>query len=88
MKAEQESHIGTVGWGLIAGFVLAWDLAAPETLSSAVDRALETDTGRLLAVGAVAVTGAHLLNMLPERHDPFVLAFRALESARDMLGHE
>lgn len=60
---------GTWGWvGLVAG-VVAWDVLAPETLSEAVDRALDS-RGRYLAIGAVAVTAAHLLNVLPEPIDP------------------
>jgi len=73
---------GTIGWGCIGAFVLAWDVFAPETLSGAVDRALEHKTGKYLAIGAVAVTGAHLLNLIPEEIDPFTRAFSVLERVR------
>lgn len=75
-------HHGTVGWGLLAAGVLAWDIFAPETLSSAVDRALEHPRGRYAAIGGVAVTSAHLLNLLPERYDPFVRLFDVVNKAR------
>jgi hypothetical protein len=61
------------GWlGLAAG-VIAFEVACPqgETLSEGVDRALEHPTLRYAAIGAVALTAVHLLNVLPERRDPF-----------------
>lgn len=68
---RSESHVGTLGWvGLAAGVVL-FDRYAPETLSHAVDRALERPVGRYAAIGAVAITAAHLLNLIPENYDPF-----------------
>lgn len=67
-----ESHAGTYGWiGLAAG-VAAFDYLSPETLSHAVDRALERPVGKYLAIGSMAIVGAHLLNLLPEKIDPFV----------------
>lgn len=83
-----ESHSGTVGWACLAGFVLAWDVLAPETLSGAVDRALDHPVGRIVAIGGVAVTGAHLLNVLPEAYDPFVQGFNLLDNVRQNLGHD
>ena len=68
-----ESHAGTYGWVALAAGVAAFDYFAPETLSSAVDRALECPRARYMAIGAVAVTAAHLLNLLPESIDPFKL---------------
>ena len=85
---ERESHIGTVGWCFIGGFVLAWDVLAPETLSHAVDRALEHPIGRYAAIGAVAITGAHLLNIIPEQYDPFPKALHFLEVVRDNIRKE
>jgi len=66
---ESESHAGTVGWGLLVAGVVAWDVLAPQTLSAAYDRYLEHPVKRVLAIGAVAITGAHLLNILPPRYD-------------------
>lgn len=64
---------GTIGWfGIIAG-VVAWDALAPETLSEAVDRALDS-RGRFIAIGSIAITAAHLLNVLPPQVDPIHLA--------------
>lgn len=59
---------GTLGWGILIGGVLAWDILAPETLSGAVDRAL--DKHPLLTTLAIGTTALHLLNVLPEQIDP------------------
>lgn len=60
-----ETLVGTIGWaGLTAG-VVAWDVLASETLSSAYDRYLEHSVKKWLAIGSVVMTGAHLLN-IPE----------------------
>lgn len=60
---KPESHMGSMGWaGLIAG-VVAYEILGAETLSSAYDRYLAHPVKRFLAIGAVAITGAHLLNM-------------------------
>lgn len=63
----------TVAWGVLATGVAAYDVLCPsgETLSEGVDRALETRTGKALALGAIAVTACHLANIIPERCDPF-----------------
>lgn len=68
---KPDSHIGTAGWVALAAGVAAFDYYMPETLSHAVDRALERPRARYMAIGAVAVTAAHLLNLLPEQLDPF-----------------
>lgn len=70
---KHESHAGTYGWIALAAGVAAFDYLAPETLSHAVDRALERPYGRIAAIGAVAVTAAHLLNLIPREYDPFVM---------------
>lgn len=59
------------GWLAIAGLVTAYELAAPqgELLSEGVDRALNSHP--LLTKAAIGVTALHLVNMIPERLDPF-----------------
>ena len=68
----------TVAWGVLAASVAAYDTLCPpgETLSEGVDRALETRRGKVLAIGAIAVTACHLANVLPERCDPFHQALK------------
>ena len=62
----------TVAWATLATGVALYDLYAPEgeTMSEAVDRALERPYLRYMAIGTVAVTAAHLLNVLPPQIDP------------------
>ena len=68
---KNDSHAGTYGWVALAAGIAVFDYFAPETLSHAVDRALECPRGRYAAIGAVALTAAHLLNVLPKQADPF-----------------
>lgn len=61
------------GWMALGIGVAAYEIACPtgETLSEGVDRALERPLGRVLALGGIAITAAHLANLLPEKLDPF-----------------
>ncbi len=58
-------------WLALAGVVTALEIVAPEgeLLSEGVDRGLERHP--LLVRAAIIVTAAHLLNLLPERFDPY-----------------
>ena len=74
----------TVAWAGLAAGVAAYDLLCPpgETMSEAVDRALETRTGRVLALGAIALVATHLANVLPQRCDPIhhITKFKIIET--------
>lgn len=59
------SRAANVGFALLAAGVVAWEVLAPETLSSGFDRYLDHPIGKYVAIGGVALLGAHLLN-LPE----------------------
>ena len=59
---REGSHAGDLGWGMLAAGVIAWDVFAPETLSSAADRYLERPLGRIATLGVVAVVAAHVAN--------------------------
>lgn len=83
----------TLGWaGLIAG-IAAYDYLCPqgETLSEGFDHLMETKTGKVVAIGAVALTGAHLLNLLPDRLDiyhGFGNVLQSVDEAMDVWGDE
>lgn len=51
--------------------IIAYEFTAPdgELLSEGCDRAIERH--KLLTVGAIGYTAAHLSNVLPERYDAF-----------------
>lgn len=68
---ETNKHTAAFAWGALVGGVVAYDLFAPqgETLSEGVDRALESRF-KYVAMGAIAVTAAHLINAIPEQLDP------------------
>ena len=61
-----------VAWAALTVGVAFYEYCAPEgeLMSQAVDRALEKPLGRYLALGAIAITAAHLANILPEQYDP------------------
>lgn len=60
-------------WGALALSIVAYEIACPkgETLSEGIDRLMETGKGKALAIGAVGLTAAHLINAIPEKYDPF-----------------
>lgn len=63
----------TMAWCGVAAGVAAYDLLCPqgETMSEAVDRAMEHPVKRIAALGAIAITSLHLANLLPQQVDPF-----------------
>lgn len=68
---RNRNHAGTLGWAVLGAAVIAWDALAPETLSHAFARGMENRYARPAIIGAVAVTAAHLFDMLPSQVDPF-----------------
>lgn len=64
------STCGTIGWIGLAGCVIAWDVLAPETLSHAVDRALEHPSMKYVSWAVGGIVSGHLFNLIPERFDP------------------
>jgi hypothetical protein len=71
MRRTNETTNGTYGWLALGAFVLAWDLLASETLTHAAKRGLENHHTRPLVIGGIGVTALHLLQVIPERFDPF-----------------
>lgn len=79
----------TAAWiGLGVGVSVYEVLCPPgETLSEGVDRALETRIGRVVALGAIAITASHLANLLPQSVDPYhrITKCRGIEELKDRL---
>jgi hypothetical protein len=72
---------GGAGWLVIGVLVLAWDVAAPETLSAAFQRARSNPvSGAVVAVAWALLTG-HLFDVLPERADPFQWSIDSVRNA-------
>ena len=66
----QELRPSTKAWLGLVGGVVCYDLLAPEgeTLSEGFDTFIENH--KALAIGAVAVVSAHLINAIPPKYDP------------------
>lgn len=64
---------GTAGWAGLAVGVYLFDKYSPESLTSAFARAREHEHPfvRAAAIGALAVTAAHLMGVIPRELDPF-----------------
>ena len=62
-------RLGTAGWVGLGVYVAAWDKLAPETLTHAYKR-----YPTALRIGALAITGAHLMGAIPRKYDPFYWA--------------
>lgn len=60
-------------WIALGAGVALYDVLCPkgETLSEGVDRLMEKPYGKALALGAIAVVGSHLGNLIPQKYDPF-----------------
>lgn len=73
MERDPDSRIGNKGWLLLAGGIAIWDLTAKESLTHAFERYMGHDSKlvRIAAVGALAVTTAHLLGAIPRSVDPY-----------------
>lgn len=66
----EKQKASTLAWGTLVAGVVLYDALCPagETLSEGYDHFLAKN--KLLALGAVAITAAHLTNLLPAKYDP------------------
>jgi hypothetical protein len=74
----------TKAWLGLGAYVVTTEVCAPdgELLSQAVDRWLEKRPGRTVSVLTIVATALHLLNLLPERYDPFAITFKTVRLTR------
>ena len=70
MERPNPAKAAWVGLGV---GVSVYEMLCPDgqTLSEEVDRVLENPRAKYIALGAIAVTAAHLANVLPTQIDPF-----------------
>ena len=69
----QKEDAGIVGWAIVGATILAVEILSPQTLSTASDRLLNGDYGKVtrrLWQGGSAVLFLHTMNLLPEKLDP------------------
>lgn len=69
-------------WLTLAGGVVAWDMLADETLSSACHRAVKVHP-RIVRGGIVALA-AHLADVIPKSIDPIHWLFAILRHIRSI----
>jgi hypothetical protein len=74
----------TKAWLGLGAYVVATEVCAPdgELLSQAVDRWLEKRPGRTVSAVTIVATALHLLNLLPERYDPFAITVKTVRLTR------
>lgn len=69
-----EMKPATIAWLGVGAGIAAYEVLCPkgETLSEGVDRVMEhSPAARVAALGAIAVTAAHLGNLIPQKYDPY-----------------
>jgi hypothetical protein len=71
MRTVNRHFTGERAWCALMAMIVGYELAAPDNqlLSHAVDRWLQKHP--VLTYAAVAVTAAHLVNLMPEAVDPY-----------------
>lgn len=72
----------TLAWGAIGIGVSLYELSCPqgETLSERLDPLLE-GRSRYIVMGGIAITAAHLMNLIPTQADPFEQGLSRLRQA-------
>lgn len=78
-----ERKFGVVGWCLIAGFIVAWDVLTPDSLTAAFDSGCKTRVGRIVVPAIWGITTAHLFGGLPRKADPFYIALELAKNRRN-----
>lgn len=75
-------------WLITGAVIAALEIACPdgETMSEGVDRALEHPTLRYAVMAGIGITAAHLLNVIPEKYDPFHHALLWKHMEKDGVG--
>jgi hypothetical protein len=81
---EVEMRYSTKAWLGLGAYIAATEVCAPEgeLLSQAVDRWLEKHPARTVSALSIVGTALHLLNLLPERYDPFAVTLKTVRMAR------
>ena len=60
---------GFWGWTAVAGLVIAFDVLAPQTMSSYADRLLENPKTRIIPWAVGGLVAGHVLNVIPPKFD-------------------
>lgn len=84
MKRENKADLA---WGAMLTGIIAYDVFGDQTLSERFDDYLERPIGKYIAIGAVAITGMHLLNQFEHLDipDPILAVNDAVGSVYDAI---
>lgn len=64
---------GIIKWGALASAVIVLECVGTESLTHAFQRAAEHPVGKYVALGALGLTAAHLLDKIPHQADPYYM---------------
>lgn len=62
---------GVVKWAALGACIATLEFVGNESLTHAFERARNHPVGRVVAIGGLAITAAHLMGRIPRRIDPF-----------------
>ena len=62
---------GVFKWAALAATIAVLEFVGEESLTNSFDRAMKHPKMRYVALGALGITGAHLLGVLPKEIDPY-----------------
>lgn len=77
---------GVAKWATLGLCIGALEFFGDESLTHAFDRAMQHDKMKYVALGGLALTGAHLLDLIPHKPielDPYYLVARAISKLGD-----
>jgi hypothetical protein len=87
-RKHNEARSGALGWALVAAGVAVWDIHAKESLSHAFQRGMDNPLSRPLVLGALAITAAHLVQVLPRQLDPFYATIDRVRQYQECTSHQ
>lgn len=73
---------GLVKWATLGACVGVLEFVGEESLTHAFERALDHKVMKYVALGGLALTGAHLLGVLPREIDPYYMMQDRIERLR------
>ena len=84
---DPEKRGGGVSWALLSGAILALEFRQ-ETLSNALARFRERNAAtKAITTAAIGTTALHLLDLLPDRIDPFDRIYNCVADYVDKGAH-
>lgn len=73
---------GLIKWCALGACIAVLEYIGEESLTNAYNRCLTHSIGRYVALGGLAVTGAHLLGVMPREIDPYYMVDSVINKLR------